>query len=85
MKLTFSKKLQRQYKKLPNDIRKKFNNALVVFSKNPNDTSLNNHKLHGKLSGLWSIKITENIRAIYDIEEKEFHFVEIGTHDKLYK
>ncbi len=81
----FFKKL----KKLDVRIRKSFTEKVVLFAKNPNDLELNNHLLKKPYSGLRSINITSDWRAIY--QEKSTNgeivafFILIGTHQQLYK
>jgi len=85
MQISFSNKFKKQYKKLPNYIRDKFDQKLLIFSENKNDLILDNHKLHGKFKNFKSIDITGDIRAIYEeIDKNSMHFVSIGSHSKLY-
>ncbi len=86
MKVRFSKKFRKQYKKSPLEIQKVFNLRLEFFISNPNSILLRNHALIGKMQGLRSINITGDVRALY--EEKggdEVVFIAIGTHSELYR
>ncbi len=58
---------------------------IKLFELNPKHPSLRTHKLTGKLSNLWSISITKSIRMVYLQESDEAYFVDIGTHDQVYK
>lgn len=79
----------RQLKKLNVKIRNHFKQAIFLFSKNPNDSALNNHKLHREWEGSRSIDINADWRAIYkevtSANETIAYFVAIGTHSQLYK
>jgi addiction module RelE/StbE family toxin len=52
---------------------------------NENHPSLRKHKLSGKMNNLWSISINKSIRMVYIDMENEYYFVDIGTHDQVYK
>lgn len=85
MQISFSNKFKKQYKKLSIYIKDKFNERLLIFSKDKNNFILNNHKLHGKFKNFKSIDITGDIRAVYEeMGESFIHFVSIGSHSKLY-
>ncbi len=85
MQISFSNKFKKQYKKLPSYIKDKFDEKLLIFSKDKNDPVLNNHKLHGKFKNFRSIDITGDIRAVYEeINRNSVYFVSVGSHSKLY-
>jgi mRNA-degrading endonuclease YafQ of YafQ-DinJ toxin-antitoxin module len=45
------------------------------------------HKLSGKLKGLWSFSIEQDIRVIFYFTKekpKKVVFVDIGTHNEVY-
>ncbi len=79
----------KRFKKLDVKIRKSFKESIVKFSKNPQDSQLNNHRLEKEWYGYRSINITGDWRAIYKLilrdEETVAYFVAIGTHKELYK
>ena len=60
-------------------------NQLEIFSLKPKHLSLRLHKLKGEIKNLWSISITKSIRMVYLQESDEAFFVDIGTHDQVYK
>jgi len=85
MKIGYSRKFKKQYKKLPKHIQTKFYDKLIIFMKNRQDERLQIHKLHGKLKCLYSINITDDIRAIFDeIVSNKVEFIAIGSHNALY-
>lgn len=74
----------KEFKKLPKEIKEKFEHKLRMFIANPYLPSLNNHTLFGKWNGCCSINITGDYRAIYYIENGMAIFIHIGTHHQLY-
>ena len=74
-------KLKKKDKKLASQVQEK----LETFSLNPQHPALRHHKLKGELKNLWSISITKSIRMVYLKEDGEAYFVDIGTHDQVYK
>lgn len=87
MKIIFSPHFRRSYKKLiaNNEILKStMASKMQLFSKNPQDVSLKDHPLKGKLKGYRSFSIGYDLRAIYRREKEELIFFDIGTHDEVY-
>ncbi|OGZ42065.1 MAG: hypothetical protein A3C80_03660 [Candidatus Ryanbacteria bacterium RIFCSPHIGHO2_02_FULL_45_43] len=85
MRIIFHASFKKKYKKLPSAIRKKYDEKLHVFIKNPLDPVLNNHALHGKWKEYRSINVTGDFRAVFEILENIVYFVDINTHSNLYK
>ena len=56
-----------------------------IFEKDERHPSLRIHKLKGKLNNYWSLSVGMGIRMIYFIEDNRACFVDIGTHDKVYR
>ncbi len=64
----------------------KFKDRLRIFSINPFAPELNNHALNGKYTGCWSINVTGDLRAVYEIlDNKNIRFLYIDNHNNLYK
>ena len=84
MDIDFNAKFKKQYKKLPQNIRKRFLERLAVFEENPYHPLLNTHKLRGKKRAFRSINITGDYRAQFLWEGDVVTFHEIGTHSELY-
>lgn len=74
-------KIKKKDQKLSTQVQKQ----LEIFSLNPQHPSLRLHKLKGEIKNVWSISITKSIRMVYLQESDEAFFVEIGTHDQVYK
>ncbi|MDP2669340.1 MAG: type II toxin-antitoxin system mRNA interferase toxin, RelE/StbE family [bacterium] len=81
----FHKNFKKQYRKLRKNQQTKFNNQLAIFLENPFNPLLNNHPLQGKYDGYRSINVGGDLRAIYEMAEKDIaYFIAIDAHSKLY-
>jgi addiction module RelE/StbE family toxin len=66
-------------------MQQKTTDAIRLWSQKPNDESLRLHKLSGKMSRFYSIDITGDLRALYEIVDNEvFLYQMVGTHSQLY-
>lgn len=87
-KLFWDSGFKRSYKKkIAKDIllKKKFWDAIDLFSRNPFDTKLKTHKLTGKLSGLWAFTIAYDCRVIFKFESSDLVLlIDLGSHDEVY-
>jgi len=52
-----------------------------VFRVNPFDSRLKTHKLHGQLKNQWSFSIDGKYRIIFEFEESDIIFLDVGDHD----
>jgi addiction module RelE/StbE family toxin len=88
IKITWDQGFKRIYKKKvknDDDLKKKFWNAMELFSKNPFNPRLRTHKLTGKLEGLWALTIDYDCRVIFQfIDKNEVFLIDIGGHDEVY-
>lgn len=84
MYIEYHKRFQKQYRKLPLKLQKKFVERLEVFMENPLAPELNNHPLNGEYAAYRSINITGDLRAIYQISDDKVQFLIIDTHSNLY-
>lgn len=85
MKIFYTKKFEREYKKINIEIKKRFELTEKTFRKNPFDKKLKTHKLSGDLSDFWSYSLDFKNRVIFEIlKEDEIIFHSIGNHD-IYK
>lgn len=86
MNIVSSRNFDKQFRKLPQKIKKQFSKRLEIFLIEPSNSQLNLHKLGGKYDELWSINITGDVRAILDRSFKNtILFVAIGHHSELYE
>ncbi len=89
MEIGFSPRFRKQYRKADVRIRHRIDDLLRIFKSNPNDLQLNNHELEREWIGYRSIDVTADWRAIYEEKteggEIVAYFIELGTHEQLYK
>jgi mRNA-degrading endonuclease YafQ of YafQ-DinJ toxin-antitoxin module len=82
MKIFYSPKFGRQYKKLPKPIQLLAEKREKIFRKNPFQPTLKTHKLGGKLEEFWSFSIDFKYRIIFEfMPDKTVHFHSVGDHD----
>ena len=88
MRVKLDPDLLKKLKKLDARIRNRFKERILLFSKDPYNTKLNNHPLKRGYRGLRSIDITSDYRAVYEetMIGKEIiaYFSLLGTHKELY-
>lgn len=86
MKIIYTSKFKKEYKKLANSIKDMAEEKEKIFRQNPFDERLDTHRLHGKLKEFWSFSINYNYRIIFEVskDKKEFFFHSVGSHS-IYK
>lgn len=85
MKIYYSSKFVKGYKRLPKSVKLIAENKEKTFRKDPFDLTLKTHKLSGKLKEYYSFSIDYQYRIIFEFVGKDivwFHLV--GTHE-IYK
>jgi addiction module RelE/StbE family toxin len=82
MKIIYTSKFAREYKKLPNEIKNIAERKEKIFRKNPFDPKLKTHKLKGRLSGFLSFSISRKYRIIFELtkDRKTAYFYSVGNH-----
>ncbi|MCU0653550.1 MAG: type II toxin-antitoxin system mRNA interferase toxin, RelE/StbE family [Candidatus Pacebacteria bacterium] len=65
MKIIYSPRFERAYKKLSDDVKDDAELAEGIFRKNPLDARLRTHKLSGRLSDYWSFSVDFEYRIIF--------------------
>lgn len=86
MKPDYYKSFKKDVVKLPVNLHKRLAERLLLFEQTPFHPLLNNHALKGKYSGLRSINITGDYRAIYQPTGNDVAlFLYINTHSNLYR
>lgn len=82
MKILYLPKFAREFKKLPKEIQKIAEEKEKIFRKNPFDSKLKSHKLHGPLASFLAFSIDHKFRIIFDFADKNtVRFYSIGNHD----
>ncbi|MEK7541763.1 MAG: type II toxin-antitoxin system mRNA interferase toxin, RelE/StbE family [Patescibacteria group bacterium] len=86
MEIRISPRFERNYKKLPNDIKGKAKTREQIFQSNPFDVRLETHKLHGKDDGRWAYSIDYEYRIKFMFFGKgAVLYLDVGTHDEVYR
>jgi len=86
MQIYTSSHFRRRYKKLNKEIKKRAQEREKVFVANIFDPRIETHKLHGKLKEQWSYSIGYDHRiAFIFLENGDVLYVDVGTHDELYR
>ncbi|MEK7186274.1 MAG: hypothetical protein AAB675_02840 [Patescibacteria group bacterium] len=89
MRVQLAPKLIDKLKRQDVRTRKSFKRAIDLFSEDPNNLELDNHKLHKEWEGFSSIDVTAELRAIFQENREEevpiAYFAALGTHKQLYK
>ena len=81
MRIFYSSKFERDYRKLPDHIKKIAEVKERAFRKNPFDPQLNTHKLNGRLKEFWALSINQKYRIIFEFADKNtVWFHSIGDH-----
>lgn len=82
MKIIFSAKFKRRYKKLPKHIRQSVIKKGILFQKNPFNPSLKTHKLHGRFNSFWAFSVNYDTRIIFEFKNKKTILLHtIGKHN----
>lgn len=89
MRIVYDPAFFDKLKKVDIRIKKSTKQCLMLFSRDPNSSILNNHPLRGQYQGYRSINITADYRALFKErtvgEETLVEFLYLGTHAELYK
>lgn len=88
IKVIWDQGFKRIYKKkIKNneELKKRFWDAIELFSKEPFSHRLRTHKLTGRLEGLWAFSISFDCRVIFKfLGKNEVFLIDIGEHDEVY-
>lgn len=81
MKIYYSSKFAKEYKKLPTKIKVAAEKKEKIFRLDPFDARLKTHKLSGKLKDYYSFSIDFKHRIIFEFApEDTIWFHSVGTH-----
>ena len=81
MKIIYTSKFSREYKKLEKEMKALAENKEKIFRRNPPDSILDTHKLHGRLRDFWSFSISHKCRIIFEFGDKDIiYFHSVGDH-----
>lgn len=89
MKVKFSPLVQQKILLLNKKDKKavvRIERQIRLFESNSKHPSLRIHKLTGNLANRWSISISRGLRMVYLVLEEDIaYFVDLGTHDEVYR
>ena len=85
MRISRSKKFDKEFNKLPEFVQSAFKKRFQLFLSDEFYPLLHNHKLNPPYEGYRSIDITGDIRLIYENLEDGYGLVRIGSHSELYR
>jgi mRNA-degrading endonuclease YafQ of YafQ-DinJ toxin-antitoxin module len=86
MNIVLHKRFTKMASKLPPKTKQKMVERMAIFAQNPTDIQLRSHALNTPYKGSYSIDITGDFRAIYElIDDETALFTHIGTHSELYR
>jgi mRNA-degrading endonuclease YafQ of YafQ-DinJ toxin-antitoxin module len=82
---SYLKRAKKFFKRHP-ELISQYEKTLKLLDINPDHPSLRLHKLHGKLSELYSVSINISYRICIDfiIDKDQIIPIDIGTHDEVY-
>ena len=79
------KRIYKKKVKNNSELKKKFWDAIKLFTEDHFNPQLRTHKLTGKLSGLWAFSVSYDCRVIFKfIKGDEVLLIDIGSHDEVY-
>jgi len=85
MKIIYSLQFKQEYRRLPDNIKRKAEKKEKIFRENPFASQLKTHKLGGRLAEFWSFSIDYRYRIIFEfVDEKKVILHAVGDHS-LYK
>lgn len=86
--LQWSEPFKRDYKKLPEEIKKRAQKQFVLLKQNPKHPSLQIKKTRGEIikgySNIFEGRITKNYRFLFLIEGDVFILLRCGKHDDFF-
>lgn len=86
MNVVFHKRFDKMAAKLSPKLKAQMVERITLFSKDPLNPALRNHALNTPYKGSYSINITGDYRAIYNlVNDQTAMFTHIGTHSQLYR
>lgn len=80
-RIHYTSDFRKSYRRLPKNLQDMADRKDALFRTNPFHPSLETHRLHGKLAGLWSFSITKQYRVLFEFIEGGAIFYDVGTHE----
>ena len=81
MRIYYSSKFKREYKRLPKNIKILAEEKEFIFRNNPFGPGLNTHKLSGRFKEYWAFSVDKKYRIIFEFAGKDIvWFHSVGDH-----
>ena len=85
MKIIYTSKFERHYRKLPDKIKNTAKRREKVFRSDPFSKTLETHKLSGKFRDFWAFSVDHRYRIIFEFGTGDIiYFHAVGDHN-IYK
>ena len=85
LKIEYAERFLKQLSRLPQNIVNRAQTKEDIFKRDPYNSRLKTHKLHGKDREAWAFSVTDQYRIKFTFQSgDQVLFLEIGTHD-IYK
>lgn len=85
MQVILTARFRKRFEKLPPKVRKRFEDRLALFLREPFHPTLRNHPLTGNLVGYRSFSVTGDYRVIFRLlDVGTVKFLAIGRHQYVY-
>lgn len=85
LKAIAHKDFEKEFKKLPKNMKAKFRERLLLFLKNPSEPVLRDHSLIGLLQGKRAFSVAGDMRVVYRYLDKNIVLLlRVGAHNQVY-
>jgi mRNA-degrading endonuclease YafQ of YafQ-DinJ toxin-antitoxin module len=82
MQIIYTSQFYHRYKKLSDEVKALTESKEKIFRKDPFNSVLKTHKLHGDFKEFWAFSINAKCRIIFEFGGKDkVYFHSIGNHD----
>jgi mRNA-degrading endonuclease RelE of RelBE toxin-antitoxin system len=83
MTILRSESFLRDFRSLPEDVRRKVEATLRLLLTDPRHPSLRVHKMEPKALGIFEVRVTKNYRLTFDTRPDQIRLRCVGTHNIL--
>ena len=80
----FKKNLRQRFQHQPKALQQ-IRDRIILFQSGVREAPLDDHALSGDMTGLRSFSISGDMRLIYYEADESYEFIDIGTHNQVYK
>jgi mRNA interferase RelE/StbE len=82
--LIWSGRAEKAFKRLPTEVQRRMRKATEELKENPRPAGV--EKLHGKMEGLWRIRVGLHHRVLYEIEDanQRITILNVGSREGIY-